>query len=79
MRVRAQDGLVRVFDLTTGSQVASLPAVSDTVGWAEVHPYAPLVATASGHRRLEAEEAGVARADAAANALRVWRFAVPKQ
>ena len=72
----AQDGLVRVFDLTTGSQVASLPAASDVVGWTEVHPYAPLVATASGHRRLETEEMATARADAAANALRVWRFAV---
>ena len=66
-----------MFDLATGSQVASLPAASDTVGWAEVHPYAPLVATASGHRRLEAEEAVAARADVAANALRIWRFAAP--
>ena len=65
-----------MFDLTTGSQVASLAAASDTVGWTEVHPYAPLVATASGHRRLEAEDSAAARADAAASALRVWRFVV---
>lgn len=78
--VRLQDGCARVFDLTTGAQVASLSAASDTVGWAEIHPYGALAVTASGHRRLEAEEAAAVRADVAANALRIWRFAaVPAQ
>jgi hypothetical protein len=45
------------------------PATLAQVCWTEYHPFAPLAATASGHRRFEeqAEQAG-------ANALRVWRF-----
>lgn len=66
-----------MFDLASGAQVASIAAASDTVGWAEIHPYAPLAITASGHRRLEAEDAAAARADVSANALRMWRFVVP--
>ncbi len=71
------DGVVRVFDLTDGSQAASFQAAPDTVGWTEYHPFAPLAATASGHRRLQCvddDDAVAVQDDAAANALRIWRW-----
>ena len=42
------DGQVASFDLTTGEQVSSFRAATDTVNGLQFHPYLPLAATASG-------------------------------
>ena len=42
------DGQVASFDLTTGEQVSSFQAATDTVNGLQFHPYLPLAATASG-------------------------------
>ncbi|KAK9815178.1 hypothetical protein WJX73_009848 [Symbiochloris irregularis] len=47
-----QDGKVKAFDLTTGQLAAEYRAAADTVNGLACHPCLPLVATASGHRRL---------------------------
>ncbi len=43
-----EDGKVISFDLTTGEQVSSFHAATDTVNGFHFHPYLPLAATASG-------------------------------
>lgn len=43
-----QDGVVRVFDLRDGTEVANYQAANDTVNGFEFHPYLPFAATASG-------------------------------
>jgi hypothetical protein len=47
-----EDGCVRVYDLRDGAEVAAHRVAGDTVTGCEFHPYLPLLATASGHRRL---------------------------
>ena len=42
------DGNILTFDLTTGEQIASFQAASDTVNGFQFHPYLPLAAAASG-------------------------------
>ena len=42
------DGQLLTFDLTTGAQVSSFQACSDTVNGLHFHPYLALAATASG-------------------------------
>ncbi|EFN60077.1 hypothetical protein CHLNCDRAFT_133375 [Chlorella variabilis] len=46
-----EDGVVRVFDLRDGSVAGQFVAAEDTVNGVHFHPFLPLLATASGHRR----------------------------
>nr|GEW97432.1 hypothetical protein [Tanacetum cinerariifolium] len=47
-----QDGLVHICDLQMGQWVSSFQAASDTVSGFSFHPFLPMAATASGHRRF---------------------------
>ncbi|GJP83816.1 hypothetical protein CLOP_g13917 [Closterium sp. NIES-67] len=47
-----EDGQVWVFDLASGSKVASFQAAQDTVNGFSFHPCLPLAATSSGNRRF---------------------------
>ncbi|OVA14428.1 WD40 repeat [Macleaya cordata] len=47
-----QDGQVHIYDLQTGQWVASYQAASDTVNGFSFHPFLPMSATSSGHRRF---------------------------
>ncbi|XP_077254008.1 transducin/WD40 repeat-like superfamily protein [Tasmannia lanceolata] len=47
-----QDGLVHIYDLQNGQWVSSFQAASDTVNGFCFHPYLPMAASSSGHRRF---------------------------
>lgn len=47
-----QDGLVHIYDLQTGQWVSSFQAALDTVNGFAFHPFLPMAATSSGHRRF---------------------------
>ncbi|EYU27899.1 hypothetical protein ABFS82_13G114000 [Erythranthe guttata] len=47
-----QDGLVHIYDLQTGEWVSSFQAALDTVNGFAFHPFLPMAATSSGHRRF---------------------------
>mmetsp|Transcript_4588 Transcript_4588/g.13196 ORF Transcript_4588/g.13196 Transcript_4588/m.13196 type:complete len:424 (-) Transcript_4588:321-1592(-) len=47
------DGCVRVFDLVDGAERACFPVSHDTVNGCQYHPFLPMLATASGHRRFD--------------------------
>ena len=74
-----EDGCVKVWDLTSGTEVLSFKAAGDVVNGADFHPALGLLSTASGHRRFymaEEEEEGeeVTELGDDENALRIWRF-----
>ncbi|KAK4746412.1 hypothetical protein SAY87_012724 [Trapa incisa] len=48
-----QDGLVHIYDLQSGQWISGFQAASDTVNAFSYHPYLPLAASSSGHRRFE--------------------------
>ncbi|GFS46405.1 transducin/WD40 repeat-like superfamily protein [Actinidia rufa] len=48
-----QDGLVHIYNLQTGQWVSSFQAALDTVNGFSFHPYLPMAAASSGHRRFE--------------------------
>nr|GMC78773.1 telomerase Cajal body protein 1 [Ipomoea batatas] len=47
-----QDGSVHIYNLQTGQWVSSFQAASDTVNGFSYHPFLPMAATSSGHRRF---------------------------
>ncbi|XP_062161405.1 uncharacterized protein LOC133868510 [Alnus glutinosa] len=47
-----QDGLVHIYDLQTGQWVSSFHAALDTVSGFSFHPFLPMAASSSGHRRF---------------------------
>ncbi|XAR66391.1 hypothetical protein NMG60_11012613 [Bertholletia excelsa] len=47
-----QDGLVHIYNLQTGQWVSSFQAALDTVNGFSFHPYLPMAASSSGHRRF---------------------------
>ncbi|XP_019055792.1 PREDICTED: telomerase Cajal body protein 1 isoform X3 [Nelumbo nucifera] len=47
-----QDGQVHIYDLQTGQWVASFQAAYDTVNGFSFHPFLPIAASSSGHRRF---------------------------
>ncbi|KAF3678894.1 putative pseudouridine-5'-monophosphatase-like isoform 1 [Capsicum annuum] len=47
-----QDGSVHIYNLQTGQWVASFRAASDTVNGFSFHPFLPMAASSSGHRRF---------------------------
>ncbi|KAA8519885.1 hypothetical protein F0562_014205 [Nyssa sinensis] len=48
-----QDGLVHIYDLQTGQWVSSFQASLDTVNGFSFHPFLPMAASSSGHRRFK--------------------------
>ncbi|KAK0580011.1 hypothetical protein LWI29_035003 [Acer saccharum] len=53
-----QDGLVHIYDLQTGQWISGFRAAADTVNGFSFHPYLPMAASSSGHRRFEAPDDG---------------------
>ncbi|KAI3710337.1 hypothetical protein L2E82_40115 [Cichorium intybus] len=75
-----QDGLVHIYDLQTGQWVSSFQAASDTVSGFSFHPYLPMAATSSGHRRFvgldESDEESTLSLRDDENCASVWGFSV---
>ncbi|XP_031276764.1 telomerase Cajal body protein 1 [Pistacia vera] len=53
-----QDGLVHIYDLQTGQWVSGFQAAADTVNGFSFHPFFPMAASSSGHRRFELPDDG---------------------
>ncbi|WCJ26935.1 Telomerase Cajal body protein 1 [Euphorbia peplus] len=51
-----QDGLVHIYDLQTGQWVTGFQAAADTVSGFTFHPFLPMAASSSGHRRFQVPE-----------------------
>ena len=47
-----QDGLVHIYDLQTGQWISCFQAASDTINGFSFHPFLPMAASSSGHRRF---------------------------
>ena len=78
------DGSVLLYDLTKGEQVATFEASPDAVNGVSIHPYIPLLATASGTRKYDTptdssdEEVPPASNNKVdGNCLKIWKPAVP--
>ncbi|KAJ9565979.1 hypothetical protein OSB04_001945 [Centaurea solstitialis] len=75
-----QDGLAHIYDLQTGQWVSSFQAASDTVSGFAFHPFLPMAATASGHRRFvpldESDEDLSLTLRDDENCASVWSFSV---
>ncbi|CAI9108843.1 OLC1v1008543C3 [Oldenlandia corymbosa var. corymbosa] len=72
-----QDGLVHVYNLQNGQWVSSFQAASDTVNSFSFHPFFPMAASSSGHRRYgEVDDSNddVSLRDDE-NCVSVWSFA----
>ncbi|KAL3627647.1 hypothetical protein CASFOL_029010 [Castilleja foliolosa] len=71
-----QDGLVHIYDLQTGEWVSSFQAALDTVNGVSFHPFLPMAATSSGHRRYggldDSQENNCLSGDE--NCVSVWSF-----
>ncbi|XP_047966871.1 telomerase Cajal body protein 1 isoform X2 [Salvia hispanica] len=71
-----QDGLVHIYDLQTGEWVSSFQAALDTVNGFGFHPFLPMAATSSGHRRYiaidDSEEDKTLSGDE--NCVSIWSF-----
>lgn len=48
-----QDGLVHIYDLQSGQWVSGFQAAADTVNGFSFHPFLPMAASSSGHRRFQ--------------------------
>ncbi|XP_057764645.1 uncharacterized protein LOC130985597 [Salvia miltiorrhiza] len=71
-----QDGLVHIYDLQTGEWVSSFQAALDTVNGFGFHPFLPMAATSSGHRRYidlddSAEDNSLSGDE---NCVSIWSF-----
>ncbi|XP_044462010.1 telomerase Cajal body protein 1 [Mangifera indica] len=53
-----QDGLVHIYDLQTGQWASGFQAAADTVNGFSFHPFLPMAASSSGHRRFELPDEG---------------------
>ncbi|XP_078170957.1 transducin/WD40 repeat-like superfamily protein [Carex rostrata] len=74
-----QDGLVHIYDLQTGQWVSGIQAAADTVNGLSFHPYLPLAASSSGHRRFgttddDDDSEGSFSLAGDENCCSVWRF-----
>ncbi|CAH8345414.1 unnamed protein product [Eruca vesicaria subsp. sativa] len=74
-----QDGLVHMYDLQTGNWVSGYQAASDTVNAFSFHPYLPMAATSSGHRRFtipddDDEDKNHVQLKADENCVSLWSF-----
>ncbi|KAL5841758.1 hypothetical protein ACOSQ3_012361 [Xanthoceras sorbifolium] len=74
-----QDGLVHIYDLQTGQWKSGFRAAADTVNGFSFHPYLPMAASSSGHRRFEVPDDGNAELHLTGisgdeNSASVWSF-----
>ncbi|KAL3820591.1 hypothetical protein ACJIZ3_006496 [Penstemon smallii] len=75
-----QDGLVHIYDLQTGQWLSSFQAASDTINGFAFHPFLPMAATSSGHRRFggldDSEEDSQENMSLSGdeNCLSIWSF-----
>ncbi|KAJ9136236.1 hypothetical protein P3X46_033331 [Hevea brasiliensis] len=53
-----QDGLVHIYDLQTGRWISGFQAAADTVNSFSFHPFLPMAASSSGHRRFQVPDEG---------------------
>ncbi|CAN4083950.1 unnamed protein product [Withania somnifera] len=71
-----QDGSVHIYNLQTGQWVSSFRAASDTVNGFSFHPFLPMAASSSGHRRFgvldDSDEDVLLTGDE--NCVSVWSF-----
>ncbi|MCD7456000.1 hypothetical protein HAX54_030427 [Datura stramonium] len=71
-----QDGSVHIYNLQTGEWVSSFRAASDTVNGFSFHPFLPMAASSSGHRRFgvldDSQEDMLLAGDE--NCVSVWSF-----
>ncbi|CAH8275852.1 unnamed protein product [Arabidopsis lyrata] len=79
-----QDGLVHMYDLQTGNWVSGYQAASDTVNAFSFHPYLPMAATSSGHRRFaipddDDEDKNDLQLKADENCVSLWSFYVTSE
>ncbi|CAN6920662.1 unnamed protein product [Brassica oleracea] len=79
-----QDGLVHMYDLQTGNWVSGYQAASDTVNAFSFHPYLPMAATSSGHRRFsipddDDEDNNDVQLKADENCVSLWSFYVTSE
>ncbi|KAM7264565.1 hypothetical protein ACFE04_002248 [Oxalis oulophora] len=76
-----QDGTVNIYDLQTGQWVSGFQAAADTVNGFSFHPFMPLAATSSGHRRFEDPDDGsdISKLNEDENCASVWSFSVVSQ
>ncbi|KAF7851289.1 hypothetical protein BT93_L4149 [Corymbia citriodora subsp. variegata] len=73
-----QDGLVHIYDLQTGQWISGFQAASDTVNGFSFHPFLPMAASSSGHRRFEVPEDDddvVSHLRGDENCVSIWSFA----
>ncbi|XP_050221046.1 uncharacterized protein LOC126671321 [Mercurialis annua] len=71
-----QDGLVHIYDLQNGQWTSGFQAAADTVNGFSFHPFLPMAASSSGHRRYqvvddEPEDLCLNRDE---NCVSVWSF-----
>ncbi|KAK7836441.1 telomerase cajal body protein 1 [Quercus suber] len=76
-----QDGFVHIYDLQTGHWVSSFQAASDTVSGFSFHPFLPMAASSSGHRRFVVpddiyEDVPLSGISSNENCASVWSFSV---
>ncbi|CAN8231142.1 unnamed protein product [Cochlearia groenlandica] len=76
-----QDGIVHMYDLQNGNWVSGYQAASDTVNAFCFHPYLPMAATSSGHRRFavpddneDDEDKNKLQLKADENCVSLWSF-----
>ncbi|KAJ8765877.1 hypothetical protein K2173_020393 [Erythroxylum novogranatense] len=53
-----QDGWVHLYDLQTGQWTSGFQAAADTINGFSFHPWLPMAATSSGHRRFQVPDEG---------------------
>lgn len=71
-----QDGLVHIYDLQTGEWLSSFQGALDTVNGFSFHPFLPMAATSSGHRRYIALEGDEEEKSLSGdeNCVSIWSF-----
>ncbi|GAV77898.1 WD40 domain-containing protein [Cephalotus follicularis] len=71
-----QDGLVHIYDLQTGQWTSGFQAAADTVNGFSFHPFMPMAASSSGHRRYHVPDDGneILHLNGDENCVSVWSF-----
>ncbi|KAK9227296.1 hypothetical protein WN943_012346 [Citrus x changshan-huyou] len=69
-----QDGLVHIYDLQTGKWISGFQAAADTVNGFSFHPFLPMAASSSGHRRFPVDDFEDLHLSGDENCVSVWSF-----
>lgn len=69
-----QDGLVHIYDLQTGKWISGFQAAADTVNGFSFHPFLPMAASSSGHRRFPADDFEDLYLSGDENCVSMWSF-----